>query len=76
MVRCKNGSLYTGISNNIQERIKKHNNKKGSKAVIALGLPVKLVYKEKVGTYSDALKREVIIKKMSKSKKEKLINGE
>ena len=73
IVRCKKGALYTGITLDVDARIKQHNDGKGSKAVKALGLPVTLVYKEKVGTFSKALKKEAEVKKMSKEEKEKLI---
>ena len=62
MVRCANDSLYTGISIDVEARVILHNQKKGSKAVIALGLPVKLVYIERVGKYSEALKREIEVR--------------
>ena len=73
MVRCKNNALYTGIAIDVKARVKTHNDGKGAKSVKALGLPVKLVYKEKVGTCREALKRECAIKKMKKKDKEKLI---
>ena len=73
MVRCQNGSLYTGITNNLEARIKKHNRGKGSKAVRMLGLPVVLVYSEIAKDKSTALKREIEIKKLSKQEKEKIV---
>jgi len=75
MVRCTSGALYTGITTNIKDRIAKHNARVGSRAVIALGLPVRLVYHKKVGTYSEALREEQRIKALSKEDKEKLIQG-
>jgi len=73
MVRCKNNALYTGITVDVDARVKTHNSGKGAKAVKMLGLPVHLVYTERVGTYSDALKREREIKKLSKREKEGLL---
>ena len=73
IIRCKNGSLYTGITVDIDARIKKHNLGKGAKSVKMMGLPVSLVYTEVVGTHSEALKRECQIKKFSKNDKEELI---
>lgn len=73
MVRCQNNALYTGISVDVDARVKKHNDGKGAKAVKMLGLPVELVYTEEVGTYSDALKREIAIKKLKKKDKEELV---
>lgn len=73
MVRCKNGSLYTGITNNLENRINAHNSGKGAKSVIMMGLPVKLVYSEVLTSKGDALRREIAIKKMSKVRKEKMV---
>lgn len=73
MVRCKNGSLYTGITNHLENRIETHNSGKGAKSVIMMGLPVKLVYSEVLSSKGDALRREIVIKKMSKAKKEKMV---
>lgn len=73
IVRCTNGALYTGITVDVDRRIKEHNNGKGAKAVKALGLPVKLVCSMKIGSKSKALKVEAYVKKLSKFKKEKLI---
>ena len=73
MVRCKRNALYTGISTDVIARVKKHNAGKGAKSIKALGLPCVLVYQEEVGTYSEALKREISIKKLSKKKKELIV---
>jgi putative endonuclease len=75
IVRCQNDALYTGITTNITDRVKKHNSKMGSKSVIGHGLPVELVYTEKIGNYGDALRREAAIKKLTKTEKEKLISS-
>ncbi|MFA7219150.1 MAG: GIY-YIG nuclease family protein [Synergistaceae bacterium] len=73
MVRCKNGSLYTGITNDLERRISKHNSKKGSKAVIMMGVPVVLAYQEEMASKSKALKRECEIKQLKKEEKEELV---
>lgn len=73
MVRCKNGSLYTGITNDLQKRIDRHNSKKGSKAVVMMGVPITLEYQEEYISKGEALKRECAIKKLSKKEKEELI---
>jgi putative endonuclease len=72
IVRCKKG-LYTGISTKVKDRVKQHNSGKGAKAVKALGLPCELVYQEKVGSKSAALKREYMIKCLSRNEKRLLI---
>jgi len=73
IVECSDGSLYTGISNNVDRRVKAHNAKKGAVSIKGR-LPVKLVYKEDLGTKSLALKREFAIKKLARKDKLRLIN--
>lgn len=73
ILRCKNNSLYTGITNNLEERLKMHMSGKGSKYVRA-NLPFELVYTENLQDKSSALKREIEIKKMSKLQKELLVS--
>lgn len=73
MVRCQNKALYTGISDDVAKRVKKHNDGKGAKAVKAHGLPVALVWSQEFETKSLALKEECRIKKLTKKKKEKMV---
>jgi putative endonuclease len=72
MVRCKNGSLYTGITNDVESRVSAHNAGKGAKYTRAFG-PVVLVYKKKMKSSTAAKKREAVIKKMPKGEKERLV---
>ena len=72
IIRCKRG-LYTGITLDVEARVKRHNAGKGAKSVRALGLPAFLVYTEEVGSHGKALKREIEIKKMTKKMKEELV---
>ena len=72
-MECKDQSLYTGITNNLQKRIIAHNSGKGAKYTKA-GLPVKLDYKESYKTKGDSLKRECEIKKLKRTEKLNLIN--
>ena len=72
IVRCADDTLYTGWTNNLDERIKAHNNGTASKCTRAR-LPVVLVYSECCADRSSALKRECEIKKMPKAAKLKLI---
>lgn len=74
MLRCKDNSLYTGWCRDLNERVKKHNSGKGAKYTRAKG-PCKLVYYEKISNKSEALKREIAIKKLSKEKKEDLVRN-
>ena len=75
IVRCKDGSLYTGISNDVPKRIKSHNSGKGAKYVTSAKRPVKLAYLEDGFTYSKALKREYAIKHSGKAEKEALVKN-
>ncbi len=72
ILRCGDGSLYTGISNNVEERVKKHNLGKGA-AYTRSHLPVVLVWEERKRSASFAKKREAQIKKLTKPQKEALI---
>jgi len=74
MVRCQDGSLYTGISTAVERRFAQHqgNRDSGSKYLRSRG-PLTLVFQKKLGTRSLALKVENKVKKLSKEKKERLI---
>ena len=72
ILKCKDQSLYTGITNNLDRRIEKHMSGNGSKYLRGR-LPLKLVYKEHVLNRSDATKRELEIKKLHKRAKQFLI---
>ena len=71
IVRCSDGSLYTGATNDVKRRLKMHNAGTASKYTRARK-PVKLVYHENSMTRSQALRRECAIKKLKKKAKEKL----
>jgi putative endonuclease len=72
IVKCKDSSLYTGISNNVVKRVRKHNNKLGAVSVRGK-LPVRLVYTELYKDKIDAAKREREIKSWNRKKKLDLI---
>ena len=72
ILRCRDGTLYTGWTNDIEKRVKAHNEGKGAKCTKAR-LPVKLVYSEAFETKTEAMKREYAIKRMRREAKEKLI---
>ena len=74
ILKCSDGNLYTGISNNLSKRIDIHNSGKGAKYTKSR-LPVTLVYEEYTQNKSRSLKREIEIKKLTRSKKIELING-
>jgi putative endonuclease len=65
ILRCNDGTLYTGWTNDLINRVNIHNKGKGAKYTRAR-LPVKLVYYETYNSKRDALKREYEIKQYSK----------
>lgn len=73
MLRCRDGSLYTGWTNDLDKRVQTHNMGKGGKYTRSR-LPIELVYYEVFVTKEEAMKREAEIKKLKKAEKEKLIN--
>ena len=76
ILKCGDGSLYCGITNNLEKRLKQHKGEiKGGAKYTRSHWPCKLVYEEKSASRSEALQREVIIKKMSKVEKLTLINS-
>ncbi|MFO3665110.1 GIY-YIG nuclease family protein [Anaerococcus sp. Marseille-Q5996] len=74
ILRCKDNSLYTGWCVDLEKRLALHNSGKGAKYTRARG-PCKLVYYEEISDKSEALKREIAIKKLSKTKKEDLVRN-
>jgi len=73
MLECSDNSIYTGITNNLENRLKKHQSGDGAKYLRGR-LPIKLIYKELFINRSEATKREISIKKMSKKEKKILID--
>ncbi len=72
IIKCSDKSLYTGITNDVARRVKVHNSRKGGKYTRSR-LPVKLLYKEICQTKSEALKREIKIKSLSRKEKLELL---
>ena len=72
ILRCKGGTLYTGITNNLQRRLQTHNAGRASRYTRA-HRPVKLVYQERAASRSAALRREYEIKQWPRDKKAVLI---
>ncbi len=72
MLRCGDGSLYTGIAADVEKRAAVHNSGKGAKYTRSR-LPVEVVYYEKLPDKSTALRRELEIKGMTRGDKLKLI---
>jgi len=74
ILECNDGSLYTGITNDVDKRIKKHNLGKGAKYT-KTRLPVKLKIKFEANDRSEASKLEYKIKQLSRQEKLKLIKN-
>jgi len=73
MLECSDGSLYTGSTVDVERRYAEHQSGDGAKYTRMKGVR-NLVYREACGTRSDALKRELEIKALSRGEKEKLIS--
>jgi putative endonuclease len=72
ILKCSDNSLYTGYTDNLERRLKKHNQGKASKYTRSR-LPVSIVYSEDHPDKSSAMKREIWIKSLSRENKIKLI---
>jgi len=72
ILECKDGSLYTGVTTDLERRLRKHNQGAGSKYT-RTRRPVKLVYNELIGNELLAKKREIEVKKLSRQNKLRLI---
>lgn len=74
ILRCADGSFYTGITTDLNRRLAQHSAGKASKYTRAR-LPVEMVWHEPTESESAAKKREAEIKKFSRKEKEQLIHG-
>ena len=72
ILRCGDGSLYTGWTNDIEHRLKMHSEGRGGKYTRS-HLPVELVYTEEYETPGEARSREAKIKRLSRGEKLRLI---
>ena len=75
ILRCGDGTLYTGITDDIPRRLAAHRSGKGAKYTRGRG-PLELVYQEQVPDKSAALRREIQIKRLRRAEKERLINSQ
>lgn len=73
ILRCRDGTLYTGITTDVEKRFEAHCTGKGAKYTRGRG-PLELVYREECGSHSQALKREAAVKKLPRREKESLLN--
>ena len=72
ILRCKDNTLYTGITNDVEKRLEAHRAGKGAKYTRGRA-PLELVYREECADHSAALKREAEIKKLTREQKNLLI---
>ena len=74
ILRCADGTLYTGITTDVEKRLEQHRAGKGAKYTRGRG-PLELLYREECGTHSDALKRELAVKRLPRNKKEQMLTA-
>ena len=74
LIQCEDGSIYTGITTDLERRFKEHSDKVGGHYTRAHKVE-KILYKEECPTRSEALKREAQIKKLRRKEKLKLIEN-
>jgi putative endonuclease len=72
LLRCADGTLYAGSTNNVDGRVRAHNDGRGARYTSGRR-PVSVVYEEACGTMSDALRREHQLKRLTRAQKEALI---
>ena len=74
ILRCGDGTLYTGITTDVEKRLEAHRNGKGAKYTRGR-TPLELVYREECESHSHALKRELAVKALTRGEKEILIQS-
>ncbi len=74
ILRCADGSLYAGLTNNLPLRLVRHRSGKGAKYTRSR-LPVELVWKKRMPSATAARKEEAVIKKMTRAQKNLRIEG-
>mgnify|MGYP006306966943 FL=1 len=71
IIRTENGRLYTGITNHLLRRFKSHQSGRGAR-FFRISPPREVIYIEVLANKSEALKREIAVKKLSRQEKERL----
>jgi predicted GIY-YIG superfamily endonuclease len=74
IIECGDGSLYTGITTDVERRFEEHARGRGARYTRGRG-PLKVVHTETSGTKSEALRRELAIKAMSPARKRQLVRS-
>lgn len=72
MLRCGDGSLYTGVAKDVAARLKQHQDGKGARYTRA-HLPVTLVWSKECETWGEGLREEIRIKRLDREAKEKIV---
>ena len=75
IVECIDGTYYTGYTNDLERRIKEHNNSKRGAKYTRYKRPVRLIWSKKYHQFRSAFKVERIIKDLTRKQKEALVNG-
>jgi putative endonuclease len=73
VLRCADGTLYTGVTTDVSRRVREHNAAKGGARYTRARQPVSLIHHEECETRSAALIREASIKKLSRAEKLRLV---
>jgi len=74
IVECSDGTYYTGYTNDLDRRLKRHNEGSASKYTRSR-LPVKLAWKKEYSQFQPAFKAEIAIKQLTRLQKESLVKG-
>jgi len=74
ILKCADGTLYTGSTNNLEKRLHAHNHLKSGAHYTKIRRPVVLKYKEEFETLHEARRREAEVKKWGQSKKVELVS--
>lgn len=75
LLRCRDGSLYTGITTDVARRLAEHSAGRGARSLRGRG-PLELVFSQPVGDRGTALRLEYRVKRLSRPEKERLVRGE
>ena len=76
ILKCSDNTYYTGVTNNVDRRVREHQSGEALNSYTSKRRPVQLVFYAEFSNLEDAIEKEKKIKKWSKSKKEALINEE
>jgi len=75
ILECQDGTYYTGYTNDLEKRIKEHNDNKRGARYTRYKRPVKLVWRKEYKQFKPAFKLEKLIKKLTRKQKELLVGG-